>query len=57
MKRKSPRELKESSDEEDIDPGADESCSDGTSTFSQQDREASTRRVYDNPAEISLMFC
>ena len=57
MKRRRPRELEESSDEEDRDPGEDESCSDGSSTFSQREQEASSRRVYNNPAGIILMFC
>ena len=51
MKRKRPRELEDSSDEGDEDPGIDETYSDGTS----QELEASS--VYNNPAGISLMFC
>ena len=42
MKRKRLRELEDSSDEEDEDPGSlNESHSGATSAFSQQDQEAS----------------
>lgn len=39
MKRKRPREIEDSSDEEDEDPGLNESRSGGTSVVSQQDQE------------------
>lgn len=55
MKRKRSRELEDSSDEDDEDPGVDGTCSDGTSTLSLQDQEVSS--VYNNPAGISLMVC
>lgn len=42
MKRKRPREIEDSSDEEDEDPGLNESRSGGTSVVSQQDQEASS---------------
>ena len=54
MKRKRPRELDDSSDEDDEDPGLNESRIVGVS---QQDQEASKLTgVYNNAAGISLML-
>ena len=57
MKRKRPRELDDSSDEDDEDPGLNESRIVRTSAVSQQDQEASKLTgVYNNAAGISLML-